>query len=1145
MSFIDRCIRYPVTVSVVVILIMLFGLLALRYVPVQLTPNVDQPIVTVTTTWFGASPQEIIKEIVEEQEDVLKATTGLREITSSAIEGQATVRLEFDIGIDKEAAINEVRDKLRRVPNYPENVDEPRIDAQDEQSRDYIAWFVVRRIPDYTSTGTPAPGFERGDITKLGTFFNEIVKPILERADGVSEIQVLGGREREVQVRVDLDALAGRGISINQMAQALREQNLDATAGTFDEGKRRVAVRVLGQYIDTQRILDTVIASTADGRRVYVRDVASVEIDFKKEISFVHSRGEPVIALNAQREFGSNVIEVMNNLRTQVEEVNRITLGQRNWGIEIQQVYDQTVYINQSIANARNDLILGAVLAGVVLMISLRSIGATMVVITTIPIAVVGTFLGMALFGRSLNVISMAGLVFAVGFGIDNAIVVLENIFRHREMGKDRIRAAVDGASEVWGAIVAASLTNIAVFLPIVFIEAEAGQLFRDLAIALSISFFFYLFLSPTVIPVLASLFLRRVPSSYHIGQSEAEKAGHATATRDTRMGRLTSPIGRLGQKSSGLFYNVILRLTQGLMLRVALIALMIGASVGVSLLLIPPRDYLPSGNQNFVFGLLMPPPGYNPDEFRSMASNIEGQLKPWWDIHNTSTAETNETALKQLQEGWRSAMDQFAIPAMQQQIDQQRQSLAAAGTPAADIDEAVAFLEGMVQQLKFSPPPPAIEHFFFVIFGNSVFMGGSSADAESVSALTTLFNGTVQQLPGTIGFFFQIPIFNLGSVGNSVDVAVYGPDNDAVRQSATMLMVELMQNFGGFPQSNPPNFSLGRDEVQLVPQLERIAQADVGGVSNVRAVAQAALDGLIVGDFRELGTSIDLTIVSNRPRTIDQLPTIPVASGVTGSTGPGAVPMGNLVDFIRTTAAAQINHTEQQPSVTLSVQIPSGMTLQQGSDLIQNDIVPKLRNSGMISPDVNIGLRGSADKLQQFMRAFIPGFLLAALVTYLLLAALYENFLHPFTILASVPFALAGGFAALGLVHLSAPEVKLDVLTMLGFVILIGTIINNPILIVHQALNFLREGMPRREAIARSTQTRVRPIFMSVVTSVAALTPLVLGGGAGSELYRGLGTVVVGGLIVSTLFTLILTPVMMSLVLDGWHWIRGDKKAP
>jgi hydrophobic/amphiphilic exporter-1 (mainly G- bacteria), HAE1 family len=1130
MSWIERSIRYPVTVTVIVAMIVLFGGLALFRIPVQLTPTVDQPVITVTTQWFGASAEEVLREITEEQEDYLKQVSGIRRMTSSSSDGQSQIRLEFNVGVNKPEAMNEVRDKLRQVRSYPEQVDEPVVEASDEMSRDYIAWFVVEPIKDFKPTGPLAPGYEEHDITKLRKFFDDFVVPVMERAEGVSDVQLLGGREREVQIRIDLSKLAARGIGIDRLVDSLRGENLDVTAGSVTEGKRETTIRVLGQYESPVQVEETVVAYTQQGQPVYMGDIGSVKQDFKKEVTFVHHKGTPVIAMNAQRELGTNSLTVMSNLQSAVREVNTNVLGPTNWGIKVTQVYDQTEYINQAVLNARDNLIIGGLLAGIVLFATLRSFGATMVVLVSIPISVIGTILGMAMLGRSLNVISMAGMTFAVGMGVDNAIVVLENIFRHREMGKDRFTAAIDGTKEVWGAIVAATLTNVAVFLPMIFIQQEAGQLFRDISVALTIAFFFYLFVSPTLIPMLATLFLRKMPAGMH-----HDASGMPIAKTDTLLGRMTAPIGRLERAISQTFYAVVYRLTRGVLVRLALVAVMIVVPALIAWRIMPPTDYLPSGNQNFVFGLLIPPPGYSMDEFRSMASTVEGQLGPWWE------AKDKPEMLKPMQEGFVKGM-QGAAAGMRQGLDAQREQLKAAGKTPEQIALDTAQMEGMIRMMENAKPPPAMDQFFFGVFGSFVFMGGNSVEPQNVQPISLVLNSVLGgSIPGTFGFASQMSIFpSAGEAGSSIGLAVTGVDREQVTAAAGAMMMQLGQNFGfQSVRPDPGNFNLGRNETRIVVDRVRAASARVGGVPTIRDMAQVAVDGLVIGDFREQGQTVDLTVVTDQPRTgrlKESLAYVPLAT----ASGDNVVPMGSVVSFVDTASPESFKRIDELPAVSFTVQLPPSMSVNEGVDILEKKIIPAMREQQMIAPQVSVRLEGSADKLQEFLRAFIPGFIIAAIVTYLLLAALFENWLHPITIMMSVPCAMVGGFALLAIVHHYVDYVKLDVLTMLGFVILIGTIINNPILIVHQALNYLREGMEPRKAVALSTQTRVRPIFMSVITSVAGMAPLVAFAGAGSELYRGLGAVIVGGLMVSTIFTLILTPILMSLLLDLQSGVRG-----
>jgi len=1151
MNLIERSIRQPVAVTVAVLLVLIFGSLGLLGIydflrlPVQLTPNVDQPMISVQTTWFGASPQEIEQEVIREQEEVLKTVTGLREMTSNSVEGMGTINLQFYVGVDKDAALNEVRDKLRQVRRYPPDVDQPIVQSVDSAADNFIAWMVLRPVAGATPLPPEQVGIAgyHGNVSELQDFMEDEVKPILERVEGIATINVLGGRNREMHVRVDLEQLAARGITISQLISALNAENLNVTAGVVSEGKRDTSIRAVGQYTDPEQIRSTVIAYTAAGAPVYVGDVAEVELGFRRAVGFVRSLGEEVMALNAKRQTGSNVLTVMQGLRQAVQRVNRDILAARGLALELYQVYDESAYVSRSLENARGDLLIGASLAAMVLFMALRSLGATFVVIVAIPIAILGTFFGLALAGRNLNVISMAGLTFSVGIGIDNAIVVLENIFRHREMGKSRFQAALDGAREVWGAIVASIATNVAVFAPILFIEEEAGQLFRDIAVAITISMVLYLLVSPLVVPMLSNLLIRRLPGGY----SAEGEAGRP----QTLLGRITRPIGRLGAGMAEAFYAVILWLTGGLLRRVVLVVTMVGLATWASFALMPPRTYLPPGNQNLVFAALVSPPGYNIDEFRRMAEHVEQRLRPWWE------AELDSPQLAQLQQQFRAVVESAVIPMLQQQAEGMRGGLAAiqqqlqqmrSSMPANQYQQAsaelrenalrlqgqIAELEQRIASIRSLPPPAPIENFFFAAFQGRAFMGATSKDPQNVAPLVQVLNGSLQGIPGTMGFAQQAPIFRTGrSIGTTVDVIVSGLDYDQVRSSATALQVALMQRFGTFVMSDPLNFNLGRPERQVLPDRERAAQARVP-TPTIRDMAQVAADGRIIGDYRIGGQNIDLVVIAKRPTNDDPefLRSVPLVA-----TDGRIVPLASVARFIDTSAAQQINRVERQPSVMLNVQLPTSETLQQASAKIEQ-VIAALREQGAIPLSVTTSFTGSADKMNQFMRTFIPGFILAGIVTFLLLAALFESFLYPFVIMMSVPFAMVGGFLGLWILHVQTGAL-FDVLTMLGFVILIGIIVNSPILIVHQALNFMSYGMDRQHAIAKSTQTRVRPIFMSVATSVAAMAPLVVLGGAGSELYRGLGAVVVGGLTLSAFFTLFFTPTLMSLMMDIQQWLR------
>ncbi|UCF68970.1 MAG: efflux RND transporter permease subunit, partial [Acidobacteriota bacterium] len=493
MGIIRFAIRYPITVAVGVILVSLFGLVSLNFVPVQLTPNVDRPRATVFTTWPGASPFEVEREIIDKQEEQLKGLDGLLKMESDSHDGYGQIIMEFAVGTEADSILVRVSNRLEQVPTYPDDVDKPLIYTVDPNAN-AMAWFIIYAAEGYDI-----------DVATLFDFVDDEVKPLIERVPGVAQVNIFGGREREMQVIVDPDKLAVRRLTMTQVAAALAAENRDYSAGDFDEGKRRYVVRTAGDYRSAEDV-ENVILATSNGAPVYVRDVGRAQLGFRKPFAFVRAMGRPALAFNAQRAPGTNVLDVMAGVREALERIDRDLLKPQ--GLRLELAYQETDYIDSAIGLVESNIAVGGVLAIIVLLLFLRSGSATFVVAISIPISIVATFLVMAASGRSLNVISLAGLAFAVGMVVDNCIVVLENIFRHRQMGKKRSQAAFDGAIEVWGAVLASTLTTVAVFLPVIFVRDEAGQLFRDIAIAITAAVSLSLITAMTLIPTLTARIL-------------------------------------------------------------------------------------------------------------------------------------------------------------------------------------------------------------------------------------------------------------------------------------------------------------------------------------------------------------------------------------------------------------------------------------------------------------------------------------------------------------------------------------------------------------------------------------------------------------------------------------------------------------
>jgi HAE1 family hydrophobic/amphiphilic exporter-1 len=1035
MSLTTASIRYPVTVVVGVLLAIIGGMLALTRVPIQLTPEVQRPVINIRTVWTGASPEEIEKEIVQKQEKYLKSVEGVLEMTSSSFDGYGQITLEFDVGTDITAATVRVSNKLNEVPSYPENADQPIVSSSGPFDRS-IAWFVIKT--------------DRDDLylPHIQYLVEDLVQPRLERVEGVSGINVFGGLEQELHVIFDPELLASMQITIPELRAALRTENTDISGGDFGEGKRRYVVRTVSRYESPQEVMDTII-TVRGGVPIYVGDVADVEIAHQKPRALVRHKGKPAIALNAQSRIGANVLTVLEGLDKQVDVINRDVLEPR--GMRLENIYRESVYINSSIDRVFNNMYLGALLAVLTLFLFLRSPSSILIIGVSIPISAITTFLTMFLFGRTINVISLAGIAFAVGMVVDNSIVVLENIYRHQQMGKDRWRAAADGSREVWGAVLASTLTTVAVFFPIMFIQERAAQLFRDIAIAISSAIVVSLIVAVTVIPSMSARVL-------NLSKMHKDRDGQGT---------------RLG-KFASLISTVVDFINARNARRVVFVLGVMAVTVGLSVALLPPSEYLPNGNQNFVFGFMLPPPGYNIDEMIDVAKSIEDRFKPMW-----------ETAP----------------------------------------DEAVEM------------PGGGIDNFFFVAFPGQAFMGMRSRDPARASELVPVANNALFSVPGAIGFANQASLFARGFAGTrSVKIDVTGPDLPQVLQIAGRVFGKIGEVLPGSSSRPIPGLDLGNPEVRIRP--DRARAADVGfTASDIGISVNSLVDGMKVSDYFHNGREIDLLIKggdhwTQHTQDIAQLPLATPSGRV--------ITLGDVANVALRQGPVQINHVERQRAVSIETVLPDDIALEEAISRIENQIVAPLRAEGAVGGIYDINMSGSADDLSKLKTALESNFVLVIVLTYLLLAALFQSFIYPLVILVTVPLATFGGVVGLRLVQLFDPSQQLDILTMLGFVILVGTVINNSILIVYQALLLMRGGMDARSAVKESVRQRVRPIFMSTGTSNLGMLPLVIMPGAGSELYRGLGAVVVGGLAFSTIFTLFVTPLVFSMAIEIVDAVRG-----
>jgi HAE1 family hydrophobic/amphiphilic exporter-1 len=575
MDIVQFSIKKPVTVIVGVILIVLFGLIGLSQMPYQLSPDVTVPEIEVRTVWPGATPYEIERDIIEEQEQVLKGIPGLTEMESSSTNSRGSVTLRFSIGTNIDNAVLRVSNKLNEVSSYPENVEKPVINATGAATSPVI-WIIMKADEDNPN-----------HISTYKTFFENEVRQHLERVEGVADLFIGGGRERQMHVIADPAKLASFGLTVNDLINVLQSENVDVPAGIMGVGRRNYRIRTVAQFKSPEEIEGTVIRSDGQ-RRIFVADVARVEFGYeKRSVAMIHNMRDG-IAIGVKPEPGTNILDMTDRVEEILNWLNAEKMVPKK--ISLNMVYNQRPYIQGAIDLVKRNILIGAILAIIILLIFLRSLSSTIVVAVAIPISVIGTFIVMNALGRNLNVVSLAGIAFAVGMLVDNAIVVLENIDRHRGMGKNPYEAAYDGTREVWGAVLASTLTTVAVFLPVVFVQEEAGQLFRDIAIAVSCAVTLSLFVSILVIPMLSEKLFST------IGRKKIKKEDTALTSLGSGLVDLVMKLVKFATGSAGA--------------RIITIVLLTSISMVSAWLLIPKSEYLPQGNRNLIFTILVPPPG-------------------------------------------------------------------------------------------------------------------------------------------------------------------------------------------------------------------------------------------------------------------------------------------------------------------------------------------------------------------------------------------------------------------------------------------------------------------------------------------------------------------------------------------------------
>ncbi|MGB2302115.1 MAG: efflux RND transporter permease subunit, partial [Candidatus Puniceispirillaceae bacterium] len=574
-GLIKKAIERPVAVLSVIFLIILFGFVALRTIPIQMSPDIEKPQLQVRVSWPGASPEDVDREIVNRLENDLSSLKGVEELSSSSLSGQARIGLRYGVGQDMDKAISDLVSQLASVSGLPDESRSPRVRTSNSDDS------PIARMALSVRDGEEGP-----DLEKLGQFVENEIVARLGRIEGVAEITFNGGGNYEMRVNVDAVKLSQYQLSVSEVLEALRNSTSLQSVGRIDEGKRTYTVRseVVAYTPETAANIIVRTVSSATGERVAVRlgDIANFQFDTKQRSSFRRLNGRDAVIINALREQGSNVVETMQRLRAEVDALNNAVLKNRQ--LELSVVFDETTYIASAIDLVQQNIWVGGMLALSILMLFLRSVIPTLIIFIAVPVSVVGTFVAIAGLGLSINVISLAGLAFAVGMVVDASIVSMENIFRLRQSGLTAPQSAYRGARQVWAPILGSALTTVLVFIPVVSLELPVGQLFRDIGIAISVSVLISVFISVTVIPSLAARLL----------------------SGDKDKFKTPFPIWGIDHFARA-FSKLIISYTRIVISKkvagIGVVAVLLAGSLGLSYTFMPKLDYLPDGNANFVFG--------------------------------------------------------------------------------------------------------------------------------------------------------------------------------------------------------------------------------------------------------------------------------------------------------------------------------------------------------------------------------------------------------------------------------------------------------------------------------------------------------------------------------------------------------------
>lgn len=1002
-------VRRRVTVVMTAFAVAAFGVVGYNRLPLELFPDISYPSITVQTDFPDTAPQEVENLVTRPVEEAVGVLRGLKSIHSVSRPGVSEVTLEFDWDSDMDLLSMEVREKLDRLI-LPTEAEEP-IVLRFDPSLDPIMRVALS-----------GPG-ELNDMRNLA---DRKIKLDLETIKGVASAQVKGGLEDEIHIDIDQERLAALGISIEEVRQVVGVSNVNLPGGSLRGADMQFLIRTLNEFDSVEEIGDVIVAER-DGAAVRLRDVATVRMGAKEREEITRVDGQECIEIAAFKEGDANTVTVARLVRARIDQWNeKLPEGQK-----LSVLFDQSHFIEQSIKEVRDSAVIGGLLAIVVLFFFLREIRSTAIIATAIPLSVVATFLLMYQLDISLNVMSLGGLTLGIGMLVDNSIVVLESIYRKRKQGVPLARAAVEGTDEVAAAVTASTLTSVAVFLPIVFVEGIAGQLFRDQAVTVSVGQFAALAVALTAIPMLSALGAR---------VRKVDVTGVSSDKLDDDDVRGVLSLGRFSRHYDAFVRRAVAHKKSTVAVAVVLFAAAIAAIPMLGRELIPP---LTEGE--FFFEVSLP--------------------------QGSSLAATDRV-MSELEAA--AAED----PRIEQSYSRVGSRLVAGGVSLNTVGE----------------------HFGQI----NVVLKNKSDDRVEAAAIETL-RAHFSEIPDVTAKFGRPSYF---SVKTPVEVVLYGEDLEELRDYSLDITRDLSSVAGLVDVRS--SLEAGNPELHVVFDRDRLAalNLDLGTMSST---LQNRVQGAVPTRFKESDRQIDVRV---RNQESDRASIADVRNLVLPGPNGAPIRLISIADVTVDEGPAEIHRLQQQRAAVVSANL-KGRSLGAAVGDIRTTLAQNPPPAG-----ITVELGGQNAEMAVSFQSLRFAMILAIFLVYIVMAATFESFIHPFIVLFAVPMAVIG--VVLGLL---VTGTDISVMVLIGVILLVGVVVNNAIVLIDAVNRLRRAGLDKVEAVVRAGHLRLRPILMTTLTSVLGLLPMAISWGEGSELRAPLAITVLFGLSVSTLLTLIVIP--------------------